>query len=295
MSYSSILSPLLVAVITTTMLSLGMQLSPRELLASLTRYRLMLSAVVAAFVMSVAFAWLVLQLAPVSVPLAGALLLLLCMPPAGTGAKYAGLAGADQTAALGMLVLLSVVALVATPLLLGWVLPVSGPVHVDGGPIVRMLIALVITPVVLGLILRRVAPSLTSRLAPAIVVFSNLVLAAVLILVVSQEYPAMLGLPAAGLATIFVIYAGAYACGWLMTGPDPRTRFAGAMSCATRNPSIALLIVNQNFPVSRIGQEATDVVMATIVTYAVMELCLGVLNAVYHARRQRGPTEPKAG
>jgi BASS family bile acid:Na+ symporter len=292
MSYAAILNPLLVLVITSTMLALGMGLNPSDLLATLSRFRLMLKIIVAAFGISVAFAWLVLQFAPVSVPCAGALLLLMCMPPAATSAKYAALAGADQAGALAMLVLLSAVALVATPLLLSVVLPVQGPVDVDSGPIVRMLLLLVISPVAAGLALRRLAPSRCARLRPAIVVLSNLGLVLVLALVVSQEYRAILATPAVALATFPVIYAGAYTFGWLMTGPDPRTRFAGAMSCATRNPSIALLIVNQNFPVSRIGEEAMDIVLATIVTYAVMELCLGVLNAVYHARRLHGPADP---
>jgi BASS family bile acid:Na+ symporter len=186
-----------------------------------------------------------------------------------------------------VLVLLSIVAIVATPLLLELVLPVPGPVELDRAQIIGTLLLLVIVPAASGILLRSLAPALANRLGVPVMTVSNAALAVVLASVMWQHHQAMLRLGAAALAAIVLVFAGSMAGGWLLTGPARATRFAGAAVCAARNAGIALLIVATNFPVSRIGDENTARVIATLVAYALFEVTAGYVLGVYHGRRTR--------
>ena len=290
MGQPGLIGVLLMVVVTTTMLSLGMSLSARDILSSSRRTSLLIRAAVAAYVAAVAWTWIVVQALAVPVASAGALLLLMCIPPAATATKCAAIAKADQAFALTVLVILSMVAIVATPFLLGLVLPVQGPVELDRAQIIRTLLLLVIVPATAGILTRTLAPALAIRLKGPAMTVSNAALAVVLAAVMWKYHWAIIKLGPATLAAIVLVFAGSMAAGWLLSGPARATRFAGATACSARNAGIALLIVATNFPVSRIGDENTARVIATVVAYALFELTAGYVLAVYHGRRTRGTT-----
>ena len=281
-------------VVTTTMLSLGMSLSARDILSSSRRTSLLIRAAIAAYVAAVAWTWIVVHALAVPVASAGALLLLMCIPPAATATKCAAIAKADQAFALTVLVILSMVAIVATPFLLGLVLPVQGPVELDRAQIIRTLLLLVIVPATAGILTRTLAPALAIRLKGPAMTVSNAALAVVLAAVMWKYHWAIIKLGPATLAAIVLVFAGSMAAGWLLSGPARATRFAGATACSARNAGIALLIVATNFPVSRIGDENTARVIATVVAYALFELTAGYALAVYHGRRARGTANGEA-
>ncbi len=151
--------------------------------------------------------------------------------------------------------------------------------------IVATLLALVIAPGAAGVLLRGLSPSLADRLERPVTLIANVVLIAVLVVLMWTRHAALLGLGGFTLGAVVLVFAGTMVAGWILTGPAPATRFAGANACSGRNAGIALLIVTVNFPASRIGDENLARVIATLVAYGLFELTAGVALAVYHGRR----------
>jgi hypothetical protein len=91
-------------------------------------------------------------------------------------------------------------------------------------------------------------------------------LVAVVVLVLLLQGKLLLLVGWAGYATVVVAAVASAVLGLLLGGPHAFTRSALAVACTVRNPGLALMIIQVNFP----GRGAAPVVLTYVVASALL-------------------------
>jgi len=243
------------------MLSMGLRSSPGEVLASLRDLRGAAAGLVANFVL-VPAATMGLLYAFDAVPLvaAGFLILAVC-PGAPLGPPFAAVARGDVAYASGQMVLLAGVSALLSPALLGLflarILPAAG-LQVDYLAIVRTLAVSQILPLCVGLAVSRLARGVARRLAGPLGLAATLLLLVVIALVLVEQFEVLRQIRLASWIGMFLLMAACLTIGWLCGGPSRARRKALAVTTASRNAAVALVIVSDSFA----GTAAVSAVVA---------------------------------
>lgn len=194
--------------------------------------------------------------------------------------------GGSNAYVFGLLVAVSMCAIVLVPLVLG----VIGQVfhrHAVFAPaqVARLIGSTVLLPLLAGLIFRRFAPSWAERLAPWVSRLGTALLIVGALFVLIAAGPAMAALVGDGAVLVMAVLAAcAIAVGHALGGPNDDERPTLAVASAMRHPGIALAIATTNVPeASHVG--------AAVLTYLLVSL---VLTTVYGRfvrpdRRRAGP------
>jgi len=170
--YLEVASQALVLVfVLSTLFSVGLLVSVRQVLVALQQRRWLAIALCANFVVlpgtALALAWWL----QVAAPLQAALLLVATAPGSPVLLRLNEFARGDQAKAVGLLVLLTSLTMVYQPLVLPLLLP---GVSVSPIPIARTLMLTVLLPLVLGLLLKARWPALAGRLRPILAWLGNI-------------------------------------------------------------------------------------------------------------------------
>ena len=233
---------LLVFVIT-SMLAMGLSLSPRQIAEPLRDTRLVLLSLAANFIVMPLGAILLARLLQLKQPLAVGFLLLGCAAGAPFLPKLAEIAKADLAFAVGLMVLLMVVTVVFMPLVLPLALP---GVSIDPAKIARTLILLMLLPLSIALAFRARYASVAERFKPAIARVSSLGLIAFVILVALSNVRNMVELfGTRGLFAAASFIALGIVTGLLLGGTDARVRRTLALGTAQRNIAAAVVVGGQ--------------------------------------------------
>jgi BASS family bile acid:Na+ symporter len=246
-----LVEPLTRSGLVAVMLSMGFRSSPGEVLASIRDLRGATAGLAANFVL-VPAATMGLLYAFDAVPMvsAGFLILALC-PGAPVGPPLAAVARGEVAYASGQMVILAAVSAVLSPVLLGlllaWLLPSAGGLQVDALAIVQTLAASQILPLCIGLAVSRLAPGVARRLAGPVGLAAGLVLLVAIALVLARQFESLRLIGPSSWAGMFLLMAACLAIGWSCGGPDLARRKALAVTTASRNAAVALVIVLGSF------------------------------------------------
>lgn len=131
-------------------------------------------------------------------------------------------------------------------------------------------------PLGLGVLARRILPVPAARAEPGVTRVATTLLLVLAFLAIVNTWQVVIGAgPRAALCVVLITLL-ALALGHALGGPHPQTRTAVAISCAVRNPGLALVVASVN--------NAPATVTATIVAYLVFA-ALTVLPYVVWRRR----------
>ena len=220
--------------VVSTMLSVGLLLSVREIVSALDDRRWLARALLANLVllpaMAIAAAWL-LQLDAV---LSAAMLVLATAPGGPALVKLAALARGDAALAVGLLVVLLVAGVVSQPLLLGLQLRVRLPRHADRLQFYMQKLSTV----------------------------SMLLLVTLLPIQHWQELQDIARGGAFPAAALFIALAAC--CGWLLGGPHAAPRRMLSLSCGQPNLAAAMMIASQNFKDPRVALMLLVILLASL-------------------------------
>ena len=178
-----------VVFVVSSMLGVGLSLTVGQILAPLKNARLVVLSLAANFVLAPLVAlglWRVLGLdEPLGIGL------LLCGLAAGAPflIKLAEFAKADLAFAVGLMVLLMVVAVVYLPLALPFFLE---GITVNPGKIARSLIVLMLIPLAVGLLVRARRPGAAGRIRPTVGWISNISMILVVVLTMAGHFKSVL-------------------------------------------------------------------------------------------------------
>lgn len=233
-----------------TVVSLGLEARPSDVLDLLRRPGLMARSVLALNVLmpvvavGMTMAW---DLHP-AVQIAVVALALSPVPPMLPRNQLK--VGGSSRYVYGLLVTAGLGAVVIVPLGLDLVERFYGrSLHVAPSSIATIIITGVLAPLAAGMAIRAAAPDLAGRVARPLATASTVLLALAALAVIAKAGPAMVSLLGDGALRAFGAFiAVGLAAGFLLGGPDPDDRDVLALATASRHPGIALAIAGGNFP-----------------------------------------------
>jgi BASS family bile acid:Na+ symporter len=239
-----------VTALVTMMLSMGMQVTFGEVLASAGRARLMALGLVANYVLlpMVTFGLLVLFQTD-SLVSAGFLILAVC-PGAPLGPPITAAAKGDVPWAVGMMLVLSGLSALLSPALLALLLARIAPaadLNINYLSVVQTLLIVQILPLAVGLCTHHAAPRLTRWIAKPVRLLANILLLALLGLILAAQYPTLGAIRLRGWIGMSLLLLASLGIGWIGGGPDLASRKAMAMTTAVRNAAVGLVIATSNF------------------------------------------------
>ena len=228
-----------------SMLSMGLSLTIRQILDPLKNIRLVILALAANFILVPAVAYLMTLVLDLDQSVEIGLILLSTAAGAPFLPKLVEVAKGNIAFAVGLMVLLMVVTVIYLPLVLPLLL---GDVEVSAWEIARSLIVMMLIPLAIGLFVRTRNQEAAGKIQPIFAMAANLGIIALAVLGLVLNFDSMIDLVGtfgilAGI--IFVILA--LLIGYLLGGSDLGIRSVTGLGTGQRNIAAALVVAGQNF------------------------------------------------
>ncbi len=267
----------------TSMLSVGLTYTLRQIVGPLRRFRLVTLSLVANFVLVPAWAVLVTWLLQLDEPYRIGILLVASAAGAPFLIKLVAMSDGDVAFAGSLLVLLLPVTVVYMPL----VVPlIAADADVSTLAIASPLVLTNLAPLALGVVVLAVLPSVAARVRPMLGPVANVALVALLVLTVAANAGDLIDVfgRRAILAALLLI-VGAFVIGFALGAPD-HEKGEIALATAQRNVAAATVVATQ-----AIGDPDTvvTVVVASTVSMAVL------FPLTTQLRKRFGETVVRAG
>lgn len=241
----------------TSMLAVGLRYTARDLLGPLREPRHVIQAVGTNFVLIPALAYLTTQLLDLEPTFETGLMVLASAAGAPVMLKLTRFAGGDLGLSATLLVLLLPLTLVYMPLVLPLLVPGA---DVSGGAIARPLLLNLLLPLVVGLLIRAWRPRWARRVLPAVGKTVNLTLWVLIVASILVNLEPIVDVFGQGaILAAFILIGGAFALGYLFSGPGRDERIVHGFGTAQRNIAAAMVVARQTF-----GAEAGVFVMVVV-------------------------------
>lgn len=195
-------------------------------------------------------------------------------------------AGGLPSYALGLLIVLALVAVVAIPLAIALLDRIfERPLAVAPGAIARIVFVMIVVPLAAGMAIHALAPRLAERLQDPVRWLSTLLLAIAALLLLAGSLNAVWAALGGGTAIALVAFVVVgLVVGHVMGGPEPEHSTVLALSTASRHPAIALTIAAVNFP--------DEQFVGIIVLYLLISTVVCVPYVAWQRRRAAVPAPP---
>ena len=233
------------AFVVTSMFSFGLRLTISEIIEPLRDIRLLLVTLAVNFVIVPLTALLLANLLGLNEDLRIGLILISVVAGAPLVPKLAQIAKANIPFAVASTALLVVATVIYLPLVFPLVLP---GIRLDAISIVRPLGIQIVLPLVLGLIVDYISRDEADVLLPVLGQIANVSLTLLLVLMLGGNLGNVVGLIGSGsILAVIVLLTVAMAAGYLLGGPDKRTKRTLAMASGQRNMAAAFVIATSSF------------------------------------------------
>jgi len=192
--------------------------------------------------------------------------------------------GGSQRYVIGLLVAVSVLAIVLVPLALvilsRWF---TTDAYLPPAGVARVVFMTVLLPLAVGIAIRRAWPAFATRITPAVSRTSVIALVVFLLPILAASWARMIALVGNGSVLAIAVVCGiGLASGDVLGRPDPANRSSLAFASMMRHPGIALAIAKANFPDAQAG--------AAILLYLLVGLVLGVPYRRFARKRTAAAT-----
>jgi BASS family bile acid:Na+ symporter len=251
--------------IVSSMLAMGLGLTPRDVVAPLRNVRLVVISLLVNFVLAPGIAYLLTAVIPLERPYAVGLILLSAAAGAPFLPKLAQVANADLAMSVSLMTLLTAGTIVFMPLALPVLLPGFGASPLA---IARPLIILMVLPLGIAMTVRSRAPRFSAACRPALNAVVNLSLIVLLVLLVGLNTGALFGVIGSGAIAVSAVFVAlVFAAGYLLPGPQSRAKGELGLASAARNVGAAL-------PVASVQPDPKVIVMLLVGTLVGLLVCL---------------------
>lgn len=231
--------------VVSSMFSLGLRLTVRQIIEPLQNPRLVFMALLANFVIMPAAALLLSSLFGLSQDLRIGVLLFSFAAGAPIVPKLAQIGRANVPLAVSLIVLLIIATAVILPLVLPLLLP---GVQVDAGSLARPLLLQMLLPLALGILMDSIYSEASEIIGPPLGQIANISLALMLTLQLGLNLGAVVSLLGTGAVfTILLLLAIGLAAGFFLGGRDRSVKEVLSLATGQRNMAAAFVIATQNF------------------------------------------------
>ncbi len=227
-----------------SMLSMGLGLTIKQIIDPLKDIRLVIMALVANFILIPLLVYGLNLIIPISEGFQIGLILLSIAAGAPFLPKLADIAKSNVPFSIGLMLLLMIVTIFYLPLVLPYLLEGAS---VSSWDIAKSLIMLMLIPLVIALSIRAYHEKIAGKLQFFLMKITNIALvtlAVSLVVLHTKAITAMIGLPLLSIIALLVL---AMAIGYIMGGRDRENRVVMALGTGQRNISAAVLVAAQNF------------------------------------------------
>jgi bile acid:Na+ symporter, BASS family len=281
----SILGPLsrflAIAFLVCMTLSLGLEITWRELQRLLRDIRLLCRVLAANFILVPLLGLTLTRVFPMPADFAMALLLLAAAPGAPMSLRYTRNRDNDAPLATAMLSVLLLGAICFTPLIAELILPVRTRLSVPFDRVAAIALPYMVVPVVLGVVLQQCSEWVI-LLRRVTLISARAFFLAWSILVTADQSRAVrqLGVPA--LAAMLLLVLGSMIIGWFLGGPRRENRRILATGTSMRNVALCAVIAMKSFPNTK-----ADIALVAFSALMVTPNSLLLIYENYRARRSK--------
>jgi predicted Na+-dependent transporter len=266
-----------------SMLSMGLSLTIKQIMEPLKNTRLVLLALVANFVLVPLVAVLITLVLPLDQSAEIGLILLSTAAGAPFLPKLVEVAKGNIAFSVGLMVLLMVVTIVYLPLVLPLLL---GDVEVNPWDIARSLIIMMLIPLAIGLFIRARYKDSAAKMQPTFAMAANIGILVLGVLGLVLNFDSMIALVGSwGILAAIIFVVIALLIGYLLGGSDPPVRSVMGLGSGQRNISAALVVAGQNFDADVI----TFVMVVAIIGFVVLFPAAGELGKRSKAQSAEDP------
>lgn len=208
-------------------------------------------------------------------------LMMLAVSPGGLFAlQFARVSKGNRVFAVALLIILSVLAILITPVLAYWFFHKGGPVGAPLAWLVVLFLLLIAGPLLLGRALQIRFPEVAPKLGRRLGLFSIAVFITAALVSGRFKTPALEVIGTDGIVTIAVLTVVCWAVGWILGGPEIKNRKVLAISTAMRNFGVCVPLANHYFS----GNEG---VIATILAYSAISIPMNMVFALVTGKMLR--------
>jgi BASS family bile acid:Na+ symporter len=284
MSLDRLINILVTITLIEMMVLIGLRVTFAEIAGTVRDWRLLGWAAAANYLLVPAAAIALLVVFDVSPAIAAGFLILAVCPGAPFGPPFAGIARANVSMAVGLMVVLAASSAIVSPVLLLVLLPwVSGgeAPRIDLIAMVGALLVTQLLPLLVGLLVRHRFPRLADSLLSPFELVSKVLNLSVAGLILATQYPMLAEIRMRGFAGMLILLVASLAIGWFAGGAGRDNRKTMALTTALRNVGVGLVIVTGNFA----GTAAVSAALA----YGIVEVFGSLLVALWWGRsKMRG-------
>ena len=228
-----------------SMLSMGLSLTTKQIINPLKDTRLVILALVANFVVVPIAAYLITVVLPLDESIEVGLILISMAAGAPFLPKLVQVAKGNTAFSVGLMVLLMVVTIVFLPIVLPLVLQ---GVEVNPLDIAQSLVVMMLIPLAIGLFVKARYDDAAEKILPTFASASNIAILALIILGVVLNFEAMIALVGSlGILAAIIFVAVALGTGYLLGGSDRNIKSVMGLGTGQRNIAAALVVAAQNF------------------------------------------------
>jgi len=270
--------------VVSSMLSMGLSLTTKQIIDPLRNVRLVILALVANFVLVPIVAYAITVALSLDESISIGLILVATAAGAPFLPKLVEVGKGSAPLSVGLMVLLMVVTIIFMPIVLPLLL--TG-VEVNRLDIAQSLVVLMLIPLAVGLFIKARYEESAEKIRPTFASASNLAILVLIVLGVVLNFDSMIALVGSkGLLAAAVFVAAALIIGYLLGGSDRSIKSVMALGTAQRNISAALVVAAQNFDADVI----TYLLVFSVIGFVLLFPAAGELG-----KRSEGAAQPAPG
>jgi BASS family bile acid:Na+ symporter len=263
-----------------SMLSMGLNLTMKQIIDPLKDAKLVILALVANFILVPLVAYAITLILPLDESVSIGLILLSTAAGAPFLPKLVEVAKGNLAFSVGLMVLLMVVTIIYLPLVLPLLL--SG-VEVNPWDIAKSLIIMMLIPLAIGLFIRARYEDSAAKLQPTFAMAANIGILVLSVLGLVLNFSSMIALVGSfGILAAIIFVLAALVISYLLGGSDPGIKSVMGLGAAQRNISAALVVAAQNFDADVI----TYLMVVAIIGFVILFPAAGELG-----KRMQGAAE----
>ena len=266
-----------------SMFSMGLSLTIKQILDPLKNTRLVVLALVANFVLIPLVAYLMTLVFDLDQSVEIGLILLSTAAGAPFLPKLVEVAKGNVAFSVGLMVLLMLVTIIYLPLVLPLLL---GDVEVNPWDIARSLIIMMLIPLGVGLLIRARYEEAAAKIQPTFAMAANIGILGLAVLGLVLNFEAMIALVGSyGILAAIIFVLASLVIGYLLGGSAPGIKSVMGLGSGQRNIAAALVVAGQNFDADVI----TYLMVVAIIGFVVLFPAAGELGKRSKANSVEAP------
>ena len=263
----------------TTMAAIGLKVTTGELVSALRDRSLMIRSLVVNIIIVPLLGLLLVKIFPMSRDAEVGILLLAAAPGGLNAIQFTSKAKDALCYAASLLFILTLLSVLLSPVIAGFMLPVDTPLTLPYGKVIRVILLYLILPLLAGLVVHRVSKRVAGMLSKPAALIGTLFFVVVVIRMLAQRKQAMAAMSKTELAVMIGFIISTMIIGWFFGGPSSQTRRILATATSMRNAALCFLIATNGFPDTN--------VIVTVVAFSGLMIFPNMLFTVYVIIKER--------